>query len=209
MENGTRTNARFRESIALFYRDALLGGASVAQRWTLRAGIVAMSLPECKLHFTTSRRRRKEALISIRGVAMRDRRPTLPPGVPSLTLFFDDVRGVGLPKDVLGAVAFTAAHARRVHDFVDTLPPDLEMLVVHCKAGVSRSRAVAAALQRLCGEDDLAEFVEGVPNGDVYTMLLGLPPHPAPVEAYRQAQRDAARACLQSKVSPPTLAPSS
>ena len=161
-----------------------------------------MGLRECKVHFTAGGRKAKEAVISICGVVTRDERLRFPTGIQSLRLQFDDIHGLGLGlgPSIDGAVAFGHEHVRQIYQFVECLPSDLETLIVHCKAGVSRSRAVAAALQRLCGEDDLGEFIEGVPNGDVYTKLLGLPPHPAPLQAFHQAQRAATRACLRSRL---------
>jgi predicted protein tyrosine phosphatase len=76
---------------------------------------------------------------------------------------------------------FSREHATRVWDFVLQHRPEIERIVVHCDAGVSRSSAVAAALARVFNGND-AEFFGGRyrPNMRVYRTLLeahaALPP---------------------------------
>lgn len=47
--------------------------------------------------------------------------------------------------------AFTAEHASAIRTFVETLPPEIASVVVHCEGGYSRSSAIAVALHRLFG----------------------------------------------------------
>ena len=47
--------------------------------------------------------------------------------------------------------AFTAEHGSAIRTFVETLPPEIASVVVHCEGGYSRSCAVAVALHRLYG----------------------------------------------------------
>ena len=47
--------------------------------------------------------------------------------------------------------AFTAEHGAAIRTFVETLPPEIASVVVHCEGGYSRSCAVAVALHRLYG----------------------------------------------------------
>lgn len=45
--------------------------------------------------------------------------------------------------------AFTAEHGSAIRTFVETLPPEIASVVVHCEGGYSRSCAIAVALHRL------------------------------------------------------------
>ncbi|AXW34806.1 hypothetical protein CJO88_16675 [Ralstonia solanacearum] len=47
--------------------------------------------------------------------------------------------------------AFTAEHSSAIRTFVETLPPEIASVVVHCEGGYSRSSAIAVALHRLFG----------------------------------------------------------
>ncbi len=70
------------------------------------------------------------------------------------------------------AELFSPEHARRIWDFV-LQHPDVERIVLHCDAGISRSAAVAAAIGRVLNGDD-TEFFSGKyqPNMRVYRLLL-------------------------------------
>ena len=83
---------------------------------------------------------------------------------------------------------FSPQHARKIWDFVRA-HRDVERIVIHCDAGVSRSAAVAAALARIIRGDD-TEFFTGKyqPNMRVYRLLLDSapsaisPPHTTPLD---------------------------
>jgi predicted protein tyrosine phosphatase len=68
---------------------------------------------------------------------------------------------------------FSQDQARKVWTFVEEHLPEIQRIIVHCDAGVSRSSAVAAALARVLNDDD-AEFFGGRyrPNMRVYRSLL-------------------------------------
>lgn len=68
----------------------------------------------------------------------------------------------------------TIEHARRIHDFVETLPKEVELLIVHCSAGISRSAGVAAALLMARTGSDRQIFDSGqyCPNMYVYYSVL-------------------------------------
>ena len=71
-----------------------------------------------------------------------------------------------------GDMPFRPELAAEILRFVDAHRHDIETLVVHCEAGVSRSAGVAAALAILLGEDDARFFVEHYPNRTVRHMIL-------------------------------------
>ncbi|CAJ0783983.1 hypothetical protein [Ralstonia chuxiongensis] len=47
--------------------------------------------------------------------------------------------------------AFTVEHGSAIRTFVETLPPEIASVVVHCEGGYSRSCAIAVALHQLYG----------------------------------------------------------
>ena len=69
--------------------------------------------------------------------------------------------------------AFCSAHAQKILDFVQELPPSVTDLYVCCNRGQSRSPAVAAALLRLSGRSDAAVWKNPFyyPNPLVYRCL--------------------------------------
>ena len=68
---------------------------------------------------------------------------------------------------------FTEKQANMVIDFVEEVKDKIEMLVVHCEAGISRSPAVAGAISKVLFGDDSA-FFKGPykPNMHVYRTII-------------------------------------
>jgi protein-tyrosine phosphatase len=75
-----------------------------------------------------------------------------------------------------GERLFDERDARRVLDFVGEVWPQIQLLVIHCQAGLRRSPAVAAAVSRIYFGNDSAWFQRGVyePNMLVYETLLNV-----------------------------------
>lgn len=68
---------------------------------------------------------------------------------------------------------FTKQRANLILDFVDEVKNQIDMLVVHCEAGVSRSPAIAAVIAKILFDDDSAFFKPPfTPNMHVYRTLL-------------------------------------
>lgn len=84
----------------------------------------------------------------------------------ALKLVFDDVI-----KEVEGAVMFNEEMAQDIVNFAKT-HLDVDTILVHCYAGQSRSRAVAAAIAKMLGKDNEKYFTEGAPNQVVYDTLM-------------------------------------
>ncbi len=95
--------------------------------------------------------------------------PASPMLVGILRLSFADVESAG---DDPRLVVFSEEHARSIHDFVVAHQGEIERILVHCDAGVSRSPAVAAALTRAFGQDDAPWFERYRPNQRVYRGVL-------------------------------------
>jgi predicted protein tyrosine phosphatase len=90
-----------------------------------------------------------------------------------LRLSFEDVEGdFDFFEDKPAARPFTAHQARQVAAFVRGLPAGVRTLVFQCEAGVSRSPAMAAAVSRFLGMDDLCFFRLHMPNRLVYRLVL-------------------------------------
>ncbi len=82
-----------------------------------------------------------------------------------LTLYFDDV-----VRPVEGLSCFSEADAEEILDFVDA-QRSVDTLLIHCYAGESRSRAVAAFVVKYLGRDNGEYFRTGHPNELVYETL--------------------------------------
>jgi predicted protein tyrosine phosphatase len=68
---------------------------------------------------------------------------------------------------------FTEEHANQILDFVQKHWDEIEVLMVHCYAGLCRSPAVAAAIHKIFqNDDDSAFFSLYTPNSRVYTTIL-------------------------------------
>ena len=83
-----------------------------------------------------------------------------------LTLYFDDIT-----REVEGAVLFSDEMAGQIIDFIEK-NIDVDTLLVHCFAGQSRSRAVAAFAMQMLGDDYSKYLEQGGANMYVYDTLL-------------------------------------
>ena len=85
-----------------------------------------------------------------------------------LQLIFADIS-----QSLPGYTLFCDSHAHDILDFVTWNWRRMRTLMVHCRAGISRSSAVAAAIARLKFGDDSEFFEEPfLPNRLVYRTLL-------------------------------------
>ena len=71
-----------------------------------------------------------------------------------------------------GILSFEEDHATQILDFVHDMWDQVECFLIHCDAGLSRSPAVAAAIERIYYEDDQYWFNTKTPNMLVYRKLL-------------------------------------
>ena len=80
-----------------------------------------------------------------------------------------DLQDIELQKQLM-----TTNQAKDIHDFVESLPKEVELLIVHCNAGVSRSAGVAAAILMAKTGSDKEIFEAGTycPNMYVYYNVL-------------------------------------
>ena len=85
----------------------------------------------------------------------------------TLRLKFDDI------EDLDSRYAyFDRGLAKEIIDFVDNYCYQVDVIVVQCEAGLSRSVAVGSALSKILNYTDDDIFTKGIPNMFVYTTLL-------------------------------------
>jgi len=141
--------------IAVRYRDALLEGweedkGAVRVRFSGR--IIVLNREKCFDHYgccerpDDERSYPQEAVISIRGPLAPPERFRFPAQLHVLPLCFDDI-GPDEPDGGQPVALFDETMRGQILAFVDELPAKTT-LRVHCAAGISRSRAVAAAIRR-------------------------------------------------------------
>lgn len=83
-----------------------------------------------------------------------------------LQLVFDDTAQPDNPR------AFTVCQAEEILQFVERMWDKVQTFLIHCEIGMSRSPAVAAALSKVCYNDDGLWFEMDFPNRLVYQLLV-------------------------------------
>jgi predicted protein tyrosine phosphatase len=83
-----------------------------------------------------------------------------------LRLVFQDITDAGKPG------SFTAALATEILDFVEMVWDKVEVFLIHCEVGLSRSPAIAAALSRVYYCDDGPWLKHYFANPLVYRVLV-------------------------------------
>ena len=83
-----------------------------------------------------------------------------------LRLVFEDIEDADMPG------SFNASLAAEILDFVDKIWDKVEVFLIHCEVGLSRSPAVAAALCRIYYNHDGGWFDSIFPNRLVYRLLV-------------------------------------
>jgi len=70
-------------------------------------------------------------------------------------------------------VFMTKEHAQHIANFVQTYHKDVEGIICQCEAGISRSSAIAAAVQQYFGQNDTNYFAHQLyyPNRYVYRLM--------------------------------------
>jgi predicted protein tyrosine phosphatase len=89
-----------------------------------------------------------------------------------LNMAFEDIEFPRL--DTPPELVFNRAMARRILDFVASMWPQVECFLIHCHAGMSRSPAVAAAIEHIYHGNgaDQHWFQYKTPNMKVYQTIL-------------------------------------
>lgn len=74
--------------------------------------------------------------------------------------------------DKIGIKCMTDKDAKNIVDFVETFKNEVDMIVVHCEFGISRSAGVASALSLILNGIDQYYFDNYVPNMLCYRKIL-------------------------------------
>ena len=129
--------------------------------WVLAAASLVLTVP-------TTRPSRSTVHRSAISITSGPKFPALDEAnrVGLLRLNFDDITEPGTPR------SFTPALAAEILDFVAGVWGQIEVLLIHCDVGLSRSPAVAAALSRIYYGDDGPWFELDFPNRLVYDVLV-------------------------------------
>lgn len=69
-------------------------------------------------------------------------------------------------------VFFSEKHAEQIINFVKRYLDKIELIIIQCDAGISRSAGVAAALSKCINADDEYFFKQYLPNSLVYSKIL-------------------------------------
>lgn len=76
------------------------------------------------------------------------------------------------PEDGKKMVFFSEAHAQEIVKFVNQYFNKVDLIVVNCAAGISRSAGVAAALSKCLTGEDAYFFERYIPNSLVYSTII-------------------------------------
>lgn len=95
----------------------------------------------------------------------------------ALNINFSDINSISLKMDDKPYVKLmTDEDAVKIKNYIDSLNKrdNIDELIIHCHAGVSRSSAVAAAILKVFNNDDSDIFNAGIyaPNMFVYNKIL-------------------------------------
>ena len=69
---------------------------------------------------------------------------------------------------------FDETYAEQILDFVDSYRDNIDLIVVHCEAGISRSSATAGALSLILNKTDQYFFDNYLPNALVYRKIINV-----------------------------------
>ena len=69
-------------------------------------------------------------------------------------------------------IYFSEEHAKQIIDFIKKYIDNIELIIVQCDAGISRSAGVAAALSKCLNGDDEYFFKRYLPNSLVYSTIM-------------------------------------
>ena len=96
--------------------------------------------------------------------------PKLESRVDALFITCADSGKVGYK--VVEADLFNKSLARVVWKFVDKYKDEVDLIVVNCELGISRSSGMAAAISKILNGDDMDFFKYFIPNMDVYRKMM-------------------------------------
>jgi len=96
--------------------------------------------------------------------------PALESRVDALFITCADSGRVGF--EVSEGDLFNKSLAKAVWKFVDKYKDEVDLIIVNCELGISRSSGMAAAISKILNGDDMHFFRYFVPNMDVYRKMI-------------------------------------
>jgi hypothetical protein len=86
-----------------------------------------------------------------------------------LSLVFHDIK-----RQTPNGILMSKDHAKQVQVFIDKYKNDVQTIVIHCHAGISRSAALACAISMYLNGDDIEIWGHGdyYPNEYCYILML-------------------------------------
>lgn len=75
-------------------------------------------------------------------------------------------------RGMKSVIPFTRYHSTQILEFVEEVWEQIDVLLVHCEAGMSRSPAIAAAIDKIYHDEDDVWFNTRTPNMLVYRTIL-------------------------------------
>jgi len=110
----------------------------------------------------------KHIVISVRDSGAEDALlPRQLSRMATLYLEFDD-----LEKEYKDYMIFSKEDAREILAFFNNFRCYVNLIIVNCEAGISRSAGIVAALSKISGQDDSIFFKKYLPNMLVYKTIL-------------------------------------
>ena len=143
---------------------------------------VVISITSCDCddaYLSTSVGRKDTLRLKFDDIAFSDQRLLDPVGCKSFMHFLQENMDKLNDKEKIEAkkflhIIFNESDARIIKEFVDIWKDKVDMIICHCKAGISRSSATAAALSEYleCGSmEDYFDNPNYSPNQYVYNVL--------------------------------------
>lgn len=83
---------------------------------------------------------------------------------------FDEIRPK-MPKELKESL-FNKSLAKAIWKFVDKYKDEVNLIVINCEAGISRSAAVGAAISKILNGNDDDFFKHFIPNRLVYRKMM-------------------------------------
>jgi len=90
--------------------------------------------------------------------------------IDTLFVSFADSDRIGF--DLSEGNLFNKRLAQAIWKFVDKYKDEVDLIVVNCEAGISRSSAVGAAISKILNGDDMDFFKHFLPNRLVYRKMM-------------------------------------
>lgn len=124
------------------------------------------------IKYSNGKHPEKSAIISISSTFCKP--PRMYPDRNGMQTGVQAILFLSFNDEEIGDNAIQELHAKQIIDFVDKMVHQVDKIIVHCDAGISRSAGVCAAIQKYLGYDDFNIFnnPKYCPNMRCYRTVL-------------------------------------